>query len=302
MYLVKKTAYYSSLMLGIILFSFILFHMVPSDPARIILGPNAEESQVLSLQRELGLDKPLYLQFFNYLKKITLLDFGKSFVDGRPVFKEVMGKFFITLTLVFFSLLIILVYTLFGIHSVYLRKIAHYLNFLFISTPTFFSGLLLAILMVKYSPFSFFSGSFESIGDYVFFLFPAFVLALYPMGILSRILIEEMERILKSQFIVAANAFGVPKRAILYRYALRNAVIPYIAAFSNQLPAFFTGAFIVEVIFSVPGIGLLLIRSILERDFPMLEGIIIMNGLIFILTNLLFETVYPLVDPRIRKS
>nr|WP_246514939.1 ABC transporter permease [Desulfonema limicola] len=176
------------------------------------------------------------------------------------------------------------------------------LNFLFISTPSFFSGLIVALIAVRYLPFFSFSGSFESVSDYIFFLPPAFVLSLYPMAILSKILANEMEEILKKPYILAARAYAFNEKKICYIYALKNAVIPYLAAISNQLPMLFTGAFIVEIIFSVPGIGSLLIKSVLERDFPMLEAIIILNGIIFILTNIFFENLYPLIDPRIRKK
>ena len=249
-------------MLAVILFSFILFHAIPSDPARIILGPNADEKQVTALSKELGLDKPLHIQLIDYLKKILILDFGRSFIDERPVFYEVARRLGISLYLVIFCILFIISYTLIVIQTFSFNKMFKKINFLFISVPTFFSAIIIALISIRYLPSYTFSGAFNSMDDYLFFLPPAFVLALYPMAIISRILIEEMETILNSQYILTARSFALPKLIIMYKYAFRNALIPCMATFSNQLPTLFTGAFIVEIIFSIPGIGILLIKKI----------------------------------------
>ena len=111
-----------------------------------------------------------------------------------------------------------------------------------------------------------------------------------------------MERINNSTFITFARSQGLPELKIRFKYILKNALIPFLAAFSNQLPILFTGAFIVEIIFSLPGIGSLLVKSILQKDLPMLEGVVILNGILFIVINLIFETLYPIIDPRIRKQ
>ena len=289
--------------MGITLFTFILFHMIPADPARIVLGPNADEQQVEVLRKELGLDKPLSHQLINYLSKVIQFDFGESYVDKRPVFYEVFEKFKVSLVLVSFSLFFVLFYILFVIScppQVY--WLIELLNYLFVSTPTFFIGVVVAILTFLFYPFTSFYGDFQSSADYFYIIPPAFVLALYPMGILARILKQEMERINNSAFITFARSQGLPELKIRFKYILKNALIPFLAAFSNQLPMLFTGAFIIEIIFSLPGIGSLLVKSILQKDFPMLEGIVMFNGSLFILINLLFETLYPIIDPRIRKQ
>ncbi len=286
-------------MLAIILFSFMMFHAVPTDPARLILGPNADEAQVKALQIELGLDKPLYVQFGHYIKNISRLDLGRSYVDQRPVMAEVAARFRVSLVFVTVCMLLVLGYTVFALYMLYLGKSIGRINFMLISTPTFFSGLLVALFSIKFFSFSSFNGLSGSIGNYLFFLPPAFALAVYPMGILTNILTREMQSILKSDYILAARAYAVPERQIFYKFALRGAVIPYLAALSNQLPVLFTGAFILEIIFSIPGVGSLLVKSIFARDFPMIEGILIVNGMIFILINLFFELIYPVVDSRI---
>ena len=303
-YVLQRSAYYLSLFFGIILFSFVLFHAVPTDPARVMLGPNAEEAQVSALRTKLGLDKPLSTQFATYLGDVAKFNLGTSYVDGRNVRTEVGGKLAVTLLLILLSLALTLVYIgiSIGIEILGIRKLGEFTDFLWVSFPTMFSGLLVALLAAHYYPFTTFSGAFTRSADYLYLLPPAFVLALYPMAVLSRIIRAEIVKIRRSQFILAARARGLSEWEVLRKHVLKNALIPFLAALSNQIPILFTSTFIVEIIFSVPGIGSLLVRSLLQRDFPMLEGIVILNGLVVILVFMVFELIYPMVDPRIRVS
>jgi peptide/nickel transport system permease protein len=304
MQLLSRGLYYLSLLGGVVLFSFILFHVIPSDPARVVLGPNAEEAQVTALRKELGLDAPLPLQFLLYLGKVVRLNFGHSYVDRRSVSQEVGSKLKVSLILLACSFSLSFIYLVGVIVAELLlrRPVGDYLDFLWVSTPTLFSGVLVALLSIRFYPFTTFSGTFDRMEDYLYFLPPAFVLALYPMAILSRIVRGEIRTIERSMYIRTARAFGIPERTILSKHILKNALVPFLAAFSNQIPILFTGAFIVEVIFSLPGIGSLLITSILQRDFPMLEGIVILNSLVILLVYLAVEAIYPFVDPRIRDA
>lgn len=301
MFYVRRFIYFLSLLVGIVSFTFILFHMIPADPGRIILGPNANESQVESLRRELGLDKPFHVQLKTYMANVASLEFGRSYVDRRLVVQEVVEKFKVSLLLVSLSVLFIFFYTLLiPLSPKPIRLYIESLNFLLLSIPTFFSGVVFAILTFLFYPFTAFSGNFHSVSDFLYMIPPAFVLATYPMAILSRMLGQEMDKIDRSPFIMVARAKGLPEKAIRFRHILKNAIVPYLASLSNQLPMLFTGAFIVEIIFSLPGIGSLLIKSILHKDFPMLEGIVILNGFLFISVNMLMEFVYPHLDPRIK--
>ena len=171
-----------------------------------------------------------------------------------------------------------------------------------VSTPTFFSGIIIAILAFSFYPYTVFSGYLNTVDDFLYMIPPAIVLAIYPMAILAKILKQEIQKINNSDFITHARAQGLSEIKIRFRYVLRNVSIPFLAAFSNQLPMLFTSAFIVEVLFSLPGMGSLLIKSILQKDFPTLEGVVILNGMLFIVTNLIFEFIYPIIDPRIHKT
>jgi len=305
MFYAKRIIYYTSLLAGIIFFSFILFHIIPTDPARIILGLNADEKQVETLRKELGLDKPMPQQLTNHVSRIIQFDFGRSYIDKRLVYQEVIEKFKVSLVLVGLSHLFVFIYILLVIscpQQAQINGIIESINFLLISTPTFFSGVAVAILSFLFYPFTSFSGDFQSSADFLYMLPPAFVLAFYPIAILAKILKQEMQMINKSLFVTCARAQGVSELKIRFKHILRNALIPFLAALSNQLPMLFTGAFIVEIIFSLPGIGSLLVKSILQKDLPMIEGVVILNGILFIIINLVFEMMYPIIDPRIKKQ
>jgi peptide/nickel transport system permease protein len=301
---ILRLGYHLSLFGGIILFTFVLFHAVPSDPARVILGPNASEEQIQALRHELGLDLPLAAQLGTYLQRVCRLDFGNSYVDRRPVTGEVHQKLFVTISLLTACGVLAILY----VTSVVLvqftargRAIA-VIDFLLGSTPTFFSGTVIALLMSRFYPFTSFSGTCSQVADVLYLLPPALVLSFFPMSTLSKVVRAEIDRIQGAAYIRTAAAFGVPQNTILFRFVLKNAMVPVVATVANQIPILFTGAFVVEVIFSIPGIGSLLIKSLLQRDFPMLEGIVILSGLVVVVIHLISELLYPIMDPRMRAS
>jgi len=304
-YLLKRFSYYLSIFLGIIFFSFVLFHVIPADPARTILGPYAGQDQVDRLRQKLGLDKPLYAQLGQYFKNVLTFDFGHSYIDDRNVFNEVKNRFKITLSLIAISMTIVFAYLFLvtlSFVSPLLQKLTDLLDFLMSSLPVFFSAVIVAIAVLYFFPVTSFSGNITSANDLLYLIPPAFVLGLYPMAILAGILKKEMSSVLKSPYIMAGKSWGFSEVSILFRYALRNTLIPILSALSNILPMLLTGAFIVEIIFSIPGIGSILIKSIMNQDFPMLECTVIVNGAFFVLVNLAFEYLYPLVDARLIKE
>jgi len=304
-YFFRKIGYYLSIFLGIILFSFVLFHVVPSDPARTILGPNADKAQVEQLRNKLGLNEPLYHRIGTYLVDVAFLNFGNSYVDGRDVFTEIAKRFKITLSLITVSMLIIFVYlalTILTLLSSPLHRWSNAIDFLMSSLPVFFSGVIGAFFVLYFYPVTSFSGNLSSATDVAFLIPPAFILGLYPMSILSSILKEEMSLALETPYIVAERSWGFSDGIILFKYAFKNSLIPLLSALSNILPLLLTGAFIVEIIFSIPGIGSILVKSILEQDLPMIECTVIVNGAFFVVLNIGFEYLYPLIDPRMVKG
>lgn len=301
-YCLKKFFYYISLMLGVILFSFVLFHMVPTDPARSILGPNASAEQVSQIKLQLGLDRPYWKQLAIYVKKAALLDFGISYVDGRDVSTEMLKRFRLTLSVIALSIVMTVFYligVLCTVRHPFFRPLTDGIDFILTSQPVFFSGIIVSILTVYYSPFQPFAGDIHTLVDFLYLIPAGAVVSFYPMSILSRLLKDELKTTMTSGFFVAGLSQGYGEQALIVRYVWKNAMIPVCSSFSNILPSYITGIFFVEIIFSIPGVGMGLMMAIMQRDFPMLECAIILNGLFFMLTNAGFELLYPLVDPRI---
>jgi len=303
MHLLARGLYHLSLLVGVVSLAFLLFHVIPADPARVALGVNATVEQVASLRAELGLDRPLAAQFVSHLGRLARLDLGRSFVDRRAVWPEVAGKLQVSLTLLGVTLVLVVVYVggVIALDRWAGGRVGASLDFVWISTPTMFSAVIIALLSGRYWPFSRFSGA-GGLGDLLYLLPPAFVLALYPMATLSRLAAAELRRVGTAPYIRTVRALGVPETTVVGKYMLRNAVVPLLAGLANQLPILFTGAFVVEAVFSVPGLGSLLVRSLLQRDLPMLEGIVVVNTFVVLAVYVAAEAVYPLADPRIRRA
>ena len=302
-YLWRRIIYYGGIFLAIVLASFILFHMIPVDPARTILGPNAGEEQVRSLRVKIGLDKPLYQQVSQAVKQAMTFDFGTSHVDGRDIREAIISRLKTTGFLTGISLCLVAVYLLavFMACGTPFVQPGRVFDFFASSVPVFFSGILVAILTVRYYPVTSFSGQ-RFWEDGLYLLPPALVLSLYPMAILSKILRQEYEKQKDALYVMSGRSLGFSPCFIRFKAMGKNLLVPLLSAFSSLFPVYITGAFIVEIIFSIPGISSLIVSAIMKQDFPMLEATIVANGLVFVAVNLGFECLYPLVDPRILKG
>lgn len=300
--LAKRAAYAASLFGGIVIGTFALFHIIPTDPARTILGANASEAQVAAFRKELRLDRAWPEQLAHFTGRVARLDFGRSHVDGRPIAPEVAGRLGVSLVLVGLTLAVAVFYVAAATATEFLlrTRLPGFLDFLWVSMPSMFSGVVVGLAAAWYWPVTTFSGRFDGPDDLLFFVPPAIALALYPMAILSRVLRAEIRRLSGAPFIVAARAVGYPEWRILWLHILKNALVPIVSALAAQLPMLFTSAFIVEAIFSVPGMGTLLIRALLQRDMPMLQAIVLASGCIVLVAQFLMQIALPMLDPRTR--
>lgn len=302
-YISARLIYALSLLAGTTLAVFVLFQIVPSDPARIALGANASAAQVENFRAELGLDQPPPVRLERYLMGLAQGDWGRSFGDGRPVLREVVSRLAITTALASLASALALLYVGLQLGARRLNRGSvpfRVANFAMTSLPTMFIGIIVIVGIRNFYPFNYFSGSLSELSDWAALLPPALVLALYPMGILGRIADELLREIDTAGYIIAARARGVSEPAILWRHAMPNMLVPLLAAFGAQFPILLTSTFVVEIMFSVPGIGALLLKSVLERDLPMLQGIVLASTCVVLSTNLLLEMIYPVVDPRIQ--
>ena len=300
--LLKRAAYAASLLGGLVVGTFVLFQIVPADPVRTILGANASEAQVESLRSELALDRPLPEQLARFAARAATFDFGRSYVDGRRIGPEVAEKLGVSLVLIGMTLAIAIFYVAATTVMEFPLRIRFpaWLDFLWVSMPSMFSGVVIGLGAVHYYPVTSFSGRFDGWEDVLFFVPPAAALALYPMAILSRILRAETRRLSNAPFIVAARAAGYSEWRLLFPHILKNALVPVVSTLAAQLPMLFTGAFIVEAIFSIPGTGTLLIKALLQRDMPMLQAIVLVNGCTVLAAQFAMQFVVPMLDPRVR--
>lgn len=291
-----------ALWLIVVAAAFALFHVVPNDPARTILGANAPESQVEELRRDLGLDRSLIQQFGTYSASILRLDLGVSYVDRRRVAPEVFGRLPLTLALGAGALLLTCLYLVLVVvaHGIGLTRCVGVADFAMSSMPTLFAAVVAVIAVSAAYPFRHFGGTLASVESVLALLPASLVLALYPMATLSRMLRQQIREVSPAMFVTMARAKGLSEQQISIRHILPNAALPVVAALGNLIPAMLTAAFIVEIVFSLPGLGTLLIRSILQRDLPMIEGIVMINAAVTIASTFLIGLSVTLIDPRQR--
>lgn len=301
----QRSAYAASLMAATVLFSFLLFQLVPTDPARIALGANASDAQVAALRQQLGLDLPLVKQFATYITNVLSGDLGRSFVDGRLVSQEVGSKFLLSAALTTLASLLAAMYLLAQVtfsRNGNTPAIFSLLNNAFTALPTMFIAILALRWVFADYPFSYYPGTLFALEGWGFMLPPAIVLAFYPMGILGKIAEREFDRLANQPFVLAARARGIDEQGILWRYLFPNSLITLLSSYTTLLPLLLTGSFIIEIMFSVPGLGSLLLKAVLNRDLPMLQGIVIVATMFTVLIHLLIELAYPAIDPRIAEQ
>jgi peptide/nickel transport system permease protein len=300
--LAGRTVWAASLFFGVLVGSFFLFNVAPGDPARIILGPNASEEAVNQLRHELGTDRPLWEQWNAHIKQISRLDLGTSIIDGRSVRSEVLQKFLITARVGLLGALIALGVSYVINLFVYYAKTEYLISLVSIGivTPTFFTGVMAALLFGVWLPIVPLTGYGTADASWTALLLPASIASLYPIALTTRLLREKILAAAAADYTRAAWSLGFSKWQIFNRTLLRSVAVTWLAALVNQLSIIFVASFILEVIFSIPGVGSLLISTIQRKDYPMLQGILVINALFFITLAWVSDAVFNWLDPRVR--
>lgn len=290
-----------TLLCGALVGSFLLFHVVPGDPARVILGVNASEEAVERLSAQLGTDRPIMEQLFHHLGNISRLDLGRSIIDGRSVTAELADKFAVTARLgILAAAFALLGSYLINLFAFYVRStLPIRLVNLGVVVPTFFTGLVTALVFGVWFPVVSLSGYGASAVGWPALLLPAAVAALYPTALMTRLLNEKMADAGEADPARAMTSFGFSRWHVFHRAQLRPSAVTWLSAWVNQLSTIFVASFILEVIFSIAGIGPLLIRTIQNKDYPMLQGIILVNAFFFIGLSWLAEIIFQWLDPRV---
>lgn len=296
------------LIVGVIIF--FLIHLTPGDPAAVILGSSASPEQVAQLRSELGLDAPLWTQFFTWLGRAFTGQLGESIYSHEPVSQEIGAHVAptLSLTVVAFVLSIVIAIPT-ALLAVWTRNTIldtafMSVSILGVSIPNFWLALvLILVLAVQFEllPVSGYVPLEEGVGPwFVHLILPAFVLAVQQAALIARMLRDGMLDVVHQDYIRTARAKGLGERAVLTKHAFLNAMIPTITVIGVSLAKLLGGAVVTEQIFVIPGLGNLLVDSISRRDFPVIQGVILLIALIYVGVNLLVDLVYGLLDPRIR--
>lgn len=320
-YTLKRLLMMIPLIFGITLITFAVIHLAPGGPVEVEtemqLKASAQAKE--NLKKLYGLDKPIHVQYIDWLKRFVLLDFGKSFVDNRDVFKKIAERIPVTLTINMFSLILIFIIAVpVGVISATRRyslfdKFSTVIVFLGFSTPTFWLALLLMILFgvnLGILPISGIQsidisgmGPFERLFDWIkHLILPVGISAFGGIAGLSRYSRSSMLDVIRQDYIRTARAKGLRESDVIVRHALRNALMPIVTILGLAVPGLIGGGVIFETIFAIPGMGQLFYSSAIARDYPTIMGILVIGAILTLLGNLLADIAYAYVDPRIRKS
>ena len=321
-YLAKRLLMMLPLLLGITLISFVVIHLAPGEPTDMQTDLNPEASVELKerLRAQYGLDEPLLVQYGQWLGRLARLDFGTSFSqDRRPVLQKIVERLPITILINVLSIGVILAISLpLGILSATRRnsgfdRATTVLVFLGFATPSFWLALLLMdSLGVRLGLFPI--AGLKSVGhEYLSWgrqfwdmahhlVLPVFVSAFGGLAGFSRYMRSNMLEVIRQDYILTARAKGLSERVVIYRHALRNALLPVITILGLSVPGLIGGSVIFETIFAIPGMGKLFYDGVMMRDYPLIMGILVIGAVLTLVGNLLADLCYALADPRIRKA
>ncbi|WP_436713740.1 nickel ABC transporter permease [Brevibacillus formosus] len=300
-YIVKRLLSGIIVLFGLSVFTFLLIHLIPGDPVRIMLGQRATVEQIESLRGELGLNKPLVVQYLDYASGVLKGDLGTSLKTGRPVSTEIADRFPATAKMAVASLVVAVVIGIgLGVLAAKYKDtpidgaIMTFSTF-GMSIPGFWLGLLVILVFSVHLGWFPIAGG-TGIKDMVL---PAFTLGTLMATALSRITRAGMVEVLSNDYIRTARAKGMNERIVLLRHAFRNVMIPIVAVIGLELAGLLGGAVIIEQVFGWPGVGTLAIQAISSRDFPMIQGTTLFIGAVYVLVVILIDVLYAILDPRI---
>jgi ABC-type dipeptide/oligopeptide/nickel transport system permease component len=300
-FLARRLAHLIPVIFGVSVVVFLMIHLVPGDPARLVAGMEATPQDVENVRRSLGLDRSLPVQYLTFVSNALMGDFGESFRTGRPVLQEIGFRYGNTLTL---GLCAVVFGTVLGVitgivtavfRDSWIDNTVLAVSLLGISIPTFFLGLLLMLMFSVYLGWLPLTGS----GSWQHIVLPAITLAIPNAAIISRITRSSLVEVLNQDYVRTARAKGLAEFVVVNRHAVRNALIPVVTVAGLQMGYLLGGAVVTETVFAWPGIGRLIVQSISARDFPVVQAAVLLLALTFVAVNLITDLLYRALDPRI---
>jgi len=328
-YIIKRLLQIIPVILGVTLIAFALIHLAPGDPVRTMLGQHATQQEIEDIRAKYGLDQPLYAQYFIWLGDVLQGDLGRSILSHEQVTTEIASRFPNTIELAIAAMLFaILIGVVAGIISATKQySVADYsvmgLALFGISMPVFWLGIMLMMIFGVFLgwlpiggridlllPFQRITG-FMVIDSIItlngaalisvirHLLLPAIALGTIPMAIIARTTRSSMLEVLRQDFIRTERAKGLSERKVIYKHAIRNAMVPVVTVIGLNFGLLLSGAILTETVFSWPGVGRLVVDAVYARDYPLVIGCILVFALVFVIVNLITDILYTYIDPRI---
>lgn len=318
------------MLIGVSIVVFFMVRAIPGDPAQIMLGQQATQEQVAQVRENMGLDRPVIVQYGLFLADAARGDFGDSIVTGRPVTTELLERFPATLELTLFAMLVAVVVGVpVGVISAvkpysWLDKLTSVLALTGISMPIFWLAMILIVVFfvnLQLLPFpgrlstgyavssitglvlvdSLLTFNFAAFWDGLLHLImPAIALGTIPMAVITRMTRSSMLEVMHEDYVRTARAKGLVPWRVVFKHALRNAMLPTVTVIGLQVGLLMVGAILTETIFSWPGVGQIALESVNRRDYAMLQGVVLYAATLFVLVNLFVDLLYAVLDPRVR--
>ena len=308
-YLAKRLLLTVPTLLLVAVIVFLLVRLVPGDPAQVMLGESADPAAVAAMRHEMGLDRPLPVQFATWLSHVAIGDFGVSIRTGEPVSSLIASHFKVTATVVLLAMALATVIAICGgLIAAWRQNSALDLAILgaaslVMSVPSFWLGLILLLVLalklgwfpvVGYVPFS-----EAGLAALWYLVLPVATLTITECGVLTRMMRASSLEVLRLDYITHARAKGLPERTVLARHVFPNAFAPTLTLVGLSLGHLMGGIAVIETVFTLPGLGRLLVDSILSRDYPVVQGCLLFTAVVYVVVNLVVDLCYPLFDPRV---
>jgi peptide/nickel transport system permease protein len=311
-FLARRLLHLGPVLLGVSLIVFMVLHLAPGDPAEVMLGANANKEDLDRLRTQLGLDQPLHVQYLHWIGHVARGDLGRSLWMKRPVLGEVLERFKATILLTGTALLLsTLGGVALGIASAtransLLDRLSAVASLFGASMPVFWLGIVLMVIFSLWLGWLPASGMYAPYGGgglrdlLAHLVLPAVTLAAASVTIIARLTRATMLETLGQDYVRTARAKGLGERMVVWRHALKNALIPIVTVVGVQAGYLLGGAVLTETVFAWPGVGTLVVQGILARDMPLVQGGVLVIALSFVLVNLAVDTLYAWLDPRIK--
>lgn len=308
-YVIRRILMLIPILIGISLCIFLIMQLIPGDVISGMLGIEENPELRANLEKKLGLDKPVHIQYLNWISKAARGDFGKSFRTDKEIFPEILSRFKITFQLTIMAAIISWIIAIpLGIISALKRNtwidgLVRFIALLGVSVPNFAFATLAILFLSKvfnyYPPVGYVNLMADPAKNLQIMILPAIILGAIMSGSIMRMTRSSLLEVMRQDFIKTIRAKGASEKIVLFVHALKNALIPIITLIGMQIGSLLGGTVVTEQIFSIPGLGQMVLTGINQRDFPVVQGCILFIAFIYVMVNLIVDILYTYVDPRI---